>query len=120
DAQACAACSHSAARHAIKPEASTATKLGKKRVHEEACGLIVFSEYRLNTIIKEWNKYPINLLRSPPSSGKTTLARKLQQYLSENAFKVFSISFVSWTRSKYPDLLYNSDSFDQFWISQIG
>ncbi|CAG8633151.1 1140_t:CDS:1, partial [Paraglomus occultum] len=90
---------------------------GTKRAHEDSSSkLIVISDDRLAEIDAKWHRHPINLLRSPPASGKTTLARKLKLYLERQGYTVILISLALWNEKQYPNLLYDRNVFDQFWI----
>ena len=90
-----------------------------KRTHEEAGGLIVISETRLNKILKNWDQNNINLLRSPPASGKTTLAKVLTKSLESRGYVVKYITLAHWRKGEFPDLLSDNGSFDAFWRKEI-
>ncbi|CAG8544210.1 9903_t:CDS:1, partial [Ambispora leptoticha] len=92
---------------------------GTKRTHEKAAGLIVISESRLNKICGNWITNKINLLRSPPSSGKTTLAKVLEGHFKSQRFIVKYITFAHWHRDEFPDLLHNNKTFDAFWRKEV-
>jgi len=66
----------------------------------------------------EWmTEHPISLVRSPPFSGKTTLANILGDYLRGKQHNVISISMLDMET-------YHADrdiqSFDNFWMTSVG
>lgn len=73
----------------------------------------------MNKIWQNWSKNRINLLRSPPSSGKTTLATALEKRLKTEGREVKYITLTHWNPTEFPDLLHNNATFDAFCKKEI-
>ncbi|CAB4442675.1 unnamed protein product [Rhizophagus irregularis] len=88
--------------------------------YEGADAFAFISEGRLGVIDQALTRGRVVLLRSPPSSGKTTLAYLLKKYLqSRNPDEeVISISMLLLNRPEVA--LSDVDLFDQYWTQQTG
>ncbi|CAG8648725.1 10516_t:CDS:10, partial [Ambispora leptoticha] len=84
---------------------------------ESADKLAFISNDRLASFDQWMTKNPFSLLRSPPASGKTTLASLLQQYLTSLGRTVVHISMLS-----MQELITDMDAvaFDAFWKFHAG
>ena len=84
---------------------------------EGADKLSFISEERLAKF-EEWMKNnPVGLLRSPPSSGKTTLAQLLEGYLSNKGRRVVRISMLRLVGQERE--LEHADYFNEFWKERV-
>ncbi|RIB30187.1 hypothetical protein C2G38_2136492 [Gigaspora rosea] len=79
-------------------------------------GLLVISRERLNIIIEFVEKNRVGLLRSPPSSGKTTLGQTLRDYFIQRNHIGIYISLASISGKGQVDEKF----FDEFWKKEIG
>lgn len=66
---------------------------------------------------ENWKKDKINLLRSPPASGKTTLSRYFASYSKAKDRKVFIISLTYLTDS---NMMEDEVSFNSTWELLTG
>ncbi|CAG8658554.1 9205_t:CDS:1, partial [Paraglomus occultum] len=92
-----------------------------KRSYEEAIGLdslVVISEEHLFEFDREWHQHKINLLCSPPASGKTTFAKRFKLYTKDNSCVVWHISMTH--VSDIPSTMENKDSFNAAWKKFAG
>ncbi|KAF0413854.1 crinkler family protein [Gigaspora margarita] len=78
--------------------------------------LFVISDERLNIIIEFVEKNRVGLLRSPPSSGKTTLGQTLRDYFIEHNHIGMYINLASIGGKGQVDEKF----FEEFWKKEIG
>ncbi|CAB5357213.1 unnamed protein product [Rhizophagus irregularis] len=88
--------------------------------YEGADAFAFISEERLGFIDQALTRGRVVLLRSPPSSGKTTLAYILKKY-RQNLNPEEEVIAISMLLLERPEVsLSDPDLFDQYWIQQTG
>ena len=100
---------------------SQSAAVRKKRPYKDAFdldNLVVISEDRLSEFDRQWNQHKINLLRSPPSSGKTTFSKRLQLYSEKHKGRV--VRRLSTTAVNDTEAMDNANSFDDVWEKVVG
>ena len=75
------------------------------------------SEEQLSEIDRRWDEDKINLLHSPPASGKTTFSERFGFYSQSQGYQVRRISMIKVKRMK---ALADIDSFNAIWKEDPG
>ncbi|GBC49492.1 uncharacterized protein OCT59_015739 [Rhizophagus irregularis] len=101
-------------------EESRTRKKGKSTYPEESDegrdNLMVISPDRLKSIVDFVQKHQIVLLRSPPSSGKSTVGQTLRDFFKSLSDGVY----INLAGMCGKDEIYNSNKFDNYWKKMIG
>ncbi|PKC00883.1 hypothetical protein RhiirA5_427567 [Rhizophagus irregularis] len=101
-------------------EESGTRKKGKSTYPEESDegrdNLMVISPDRLKSIVDFVRKHRVVLLRSPPSSGKSTVGQTLRDFFESLSDGVY----INLAGMCGKDEIYNSNKFDNYWKKMIG
>lgn len=85
---------------------------------EEGCdSLMVISPERLKRIADFVENNKISLLRSPPSSGKSTLGQVLRDHFDSTGYDGIYISLAGIHGKK---AISDEESFNHFWVEKVG
>ncbi|CAB4476615.1 unnamed protein product [Rhizophagus irregularis] len=101
-------------------EESGTRKKGKSTYPEESDegrdNLMVISPDRLKSIVDFVRKHRVVFLRSPPSSGKSTVGQTLRDFFESLSDGVY----INLAGMCGKDEIYNSNKFDNYWKKMIG
>ncbi|KAF0523217.1 crinkler family protein [Gigaspora margarita] len=97
------------------------SQVSKKQSYEEVFShheLMIISEERLTEFDQLWDQHKINLLSSPPASGKTIFAKRFELYSKNKAHVARRISMIN--LCMFPGAMEKQDIFDVYWKEHVG